>query len=341
MWSVCRTRRKGGRWSGRRLHRAGERRSRERLAEREREHRRRNGTVARSTRVRRRTARARAVVRVRGRRGRTCRRDDPARDSAPAEAANVTLVVNGEPRSAVPGRRFDSYTNPCSARADAALIEGLRARARPRQRRPGGIAADPGRRAAGSRSPTPAAAAPRVRRARALACPPAPSCATPLQPTPTRPRVRRDRPRCGSETVRRSGRRRLGLRRSPDACRRRRATRSCAGRTARRQRLGVGVARDERRVAAAARRAARRACRSRRPGRRSSTTIWSASRTVESRWAIAIVVRPSASRSSASCTRRSVCVSSAEVASSSTRIGGLRSIVRAIAIRCFSPPEKR
>ena len=45
--------------------------------------------------------------------------------------------------------------------------------------------------------------------------------------------------------------------------------------------------------------------------------------------------------SSASCTGRSVCVSSAEVASSRTRTGGLRRIVRAIAIRCFSPPEKR
>ena len=73
----------------------------------------------------------------------------------------------------------------------------------------------------------------------------------------------------------------------------------------------------------------------------SRTTIWSASRTVESRWAIAITVRPSARRSSAACTARSVWVSSAEVASSSTRIGGLRRIVRAIAMRCFSPPENR
>ena len=48
-----------------------------------------------------------------------------------------------------------------------------------------------------------------------------------------------------------------------------------------------------------------------------------------------------ASRSSASCTARSVSVSSALVASSSTRIGGLRRIVRAIAMRCFSPPENR
>jgi hypothetical protein len=73
----------------------------------------------------------------------------------------------------------------------------------------------------------------------------------------------------------------------------------------------------------------------------SSTTIWSAARTVDRRWAIAIVVRPSARSSSAACTARSVAVSSALVASSSTRIGGLRSTVRAIAIRCFSPPLKR
>src|SRR5262249_38665737 len=51
----------------------------------------------------------------------------------------------------------------------------------------------------------------------------------------------------------------------------------------------------------------------------SSTTIWSASRTVESRWATAIVVRPSERRSSASCTSRSVSVSSELVASSRTR----------------------
>src|SRR3990170_2924140 len=74
---------------------------------------------------------------------------------------------------------------------------------------------------------------------------------------------------------------------------------------------------------------------------RSRTTIWSASRTVESRCAIAIVVRPWESRSSASWTSRSVCVSSEEVASSRTSTGGFRRIVRAIAIRCFSPPEKR
>jgi ATP-binding cassette subfamily B protein len=66
-----------------------------------------------------------------------------------------------------------------------------------------------------------------------------------------------------------------------------------------------------------------------------------AARTVERRCAIAIVVRPSASLSSASCTSRSVSVSSELVASSSTRIAGLRRIVLAIAMRCFSPPENR
>src|SRR5436309_655078 len=62
---------------------------------------------------------------------------------------------------------------------------------------------------------------------------------------------------------------------------------------------------------------------------------------VAGRCAIAIVVRPSESRSRASWTSRSVSVSRELVASSRTRIGGLRRIVRAIAIRCFSPPENR
>ena len=73
----------------------------------------------------------------------------------------------------------------------------------------------------------------------------------------------------------------------------------------------------------------------------SRTTIWSASRTVERRCAMTIVVRPVASSRSASSTARSVWTSSALVASSSSRTGGLRRIVRAIAMRCFSPPEKR
>ena len=67
-------------------------------------------------------------------------------------------------------------------------------------------------------------------------------------------------------------------------------------------RRALDVAREQHRVAAAARRAARSwvPISATRPP--SSTTIWSASRTVESRCAIAIVVRPSASCSSASCT---------------------------------------
>ena len=73
----------------------------------------------------------------------------------------------------------------------------------------------------------------------------------------------------------------------------------------------------------------------------SSTTIWSALRTVDSRCAMVIVVRPRASASNACCTARSVSVSSALVASSSTSTRGSRSRVRAIAMRCFSPPENR
>ena len=50
---------------------------------------------------------------------------------------------------------------------------------------------------------------------------------------------------------------------------------------------------------------------------------------------------PAESASMASCTARSVRVSSALVASSRMRTGGSRRIVRAMARRCFSPPEKR
>ena len=52
-----------------------------------------------------------------------------------------------------------------------------------------------------------------------------------------------------------------------------------------------------------------------------------------------IVVRLSATRSSVSWIACSVRLSSALVASSSTRIGGFLTKVRAIATRCFSPPE--
>src|SRR5262249_2110962 len=55
--------------------------------------------------------------------------------------------------------------------------------------------------------------------------------------------------------------------------------------------------------------------------------------------AITSVVRFSDTRSSASWISRSVWLSSADVASSSSRIGGPLRMVRAMATRCFSPPE--
>mmetsp|Transcript_7986 Transcript_7986/g.22102 ORF Transcript_7986/g.22102 Transcript_7986/m.22102 type:complete len:298 (+) Transcript_7986:3151-4044(+) len=73
------------------------------------------------------------------------------------------------------------------------------------------------------------------------------------------------------------------------------------------------------------------------------TTILSAPRTVVSLCAMTMVVllpwAPATRSSSAACTRRSFSVSSAEVASSRMRIGGLRSAALAIATRCFCPPE--
>ena len=51
------------------------------------------------------------------------------------------------------------------------------------------------------------------------------------------------------------------------------------------------------------------------------------------------VVRPAERRRSAAWIRRSVPESSAEVASSKTRIGGSFRTMRAIATRCFSPPD--
>ena len=67
----------------------------------------------------------------------------------------------------------------------------------------------------------------------------------------------------------------------------------------------------------------------------------SAPRMVESRCAIAIVVRRRVACSSACWTSRSLVVSSALVASSRIRIRGSLSSTRAIASRCFSPPESR
>ena len=101
------------------------------------------------------------------------------------------------------------------------------------------------------------------------------------------------------------------------------------------------VARDQRRVAAARREQLARACRARRSGRgrapRSGRRRGRSRAGGRSRSSCG----PRRGRSSASCTCRSVSTSSALVASSSTSTGGLRRIVRAIARRCFSPPEKR
>ena len=65
----------------------------------------------------------------------------------------------------------------------------------------------------------------------------------------------------------------------------------------------------------------------------------SASTMVESRWAMTTVVRLRATLSSASWISFSVWLSSALVASSSSRIGGPLRMVRAMATRCFSPPD--
>mmetsp|Transcript_22076 Transcript_22076/g.43440 ORF Transcript_22076/g.43440 Transcript_22076/m.43440 type:complete len:91 (-) Transcript_22076:2336-2608(-) len=68
---------------------------------------------------------------------------------------------------------------------------------------------------------------------------------------------------------------------------------------------------------------------------------------VDKRWAMTIVVRatlvvlvvPSVRLLSAACTERSVTLSKADVASSSTTRGGSLSKQRAMETRCFSPPE--
>ena len=70
---------------------------------------------------------------------------------------------------------------------------------------------------------------------------------------------------------------------------------------------------------------------------RSNTRIWSAWRTVESRWAMTKLVRPSSKWASASWIRRSVVLSTLAVASSRTRIGGFFSRARAMESLCFSP----
>mmetsp|Transcript_16166 Transcript_16166/g.38334 ORF Transcript_16166/g.38334 Transcript_16166/m.38334 type:complete len:128 (-) Transcript_16166:1313-1696(-) len=71
------------------------------------------------------------------------------------------------------------------------------------------------------------------------------------------------------------------------------------------------------------------------------TTILSASMTVLRRCAMMIVVLPSFIWDSWAWMAFSVIVSSADVASSSKRMGGFLSSVRATATRCFSPPLRR
>mmetsp|Transcript_6715 Transcript_6715/g.16001 ORF Transcript_6715/g.16001 Transcript_6715/m.16001 type:complete len:99 (+) Transcript_6715:1473-1769(+) len=74
---------------------------------------------------------------------------------------------------------------------------------------------------------------------------------------------------------------------------------------------------------------------------RSSTTILSALRMVVRRCAITRVVRffLASSSSSAACTTSSDLLSRAEVASSRRRMLGFLIIARAIATRCFWPPD--
>jgi hypothetical protein len=73
----------------------------------------------------------------------------------------------------------------------------------------------------------------------------------------------------------------------------------------------------------------------------SMAKMTSALRMVESRWAIAIVVRRCISAPRAHWTTRSDSVSSANVASSRIKIKGYSRITRAIGSRWRSPPEKR
>mmetsp|Transcript_43623 Transcript_43623/g.85237 ORF Transcript_43623/g.85237 Transcript_43623/m.85237 type:complete len:144 (-) Transcript_43623:52-483(-) len=69
-----------------------------------------------------------------------------------------------------------------------------------------------------------------------------------------------------------------------------------------------------------------------------STTILSAPRIVDSLCATTTTVLPSISWSSAAWTARSLSVSRALVASSSSRMRGLPTTARAMAMRCFCPP---
>ena len=78
-------------------------------------------------------------------------------------------------------------------------------------------------------------------------------------------------------------------------------------------------------------------CSTTRPSSR--TTILSASTTVESRCAMTIVVRPFMTVASACWTRSSDSLSRADVASSRTRMGALRTMARAMETRWRCPPE--
>mmetsp|Transcript_5776 Transcript_5776/g.18419 ORF Transcript_5776/g.18419 Transcript_5776/m.18419 type:complete len:106 (-) Transcript_5776:52-369(-) len=71
------------------------------------------------------------------------------------------------------------------------------------------------------------------------------------------------------------------------------------------------------------------------------TAMVSALRMVLSRWAMVMTVRCCLAMiwSRAAWTTRSLAVSSADVASSRSRMAGLRTTARAIATRCFCPPE--
>jgi len=73
----------------------------------------------------------------------------------------------------------------------------------------------------------------------------------------------------------------------------------------------------------------------------STTAIMSASRIVDRRCAMTMVVRLCSDNklSNAACTMRSLSVSSALVASSSSSTAGFLIIARAIAMRCFCPPD--
>mmetsp|Transcript_8798 Transcript_8798/g.26703 ORF Transcript_8798/g.26703 Transcript_8798/m.26703 type:complete len:80 (+) Transcript_8798:588-827(+) len=69
--------------------------------------------------------------------------------------------------------------------------------------------------------------------------------------------------------------------------------------------------------------------------------ILSLSWIVDSLWAMTSAEPCLASLSRASCTTRSFLVSSALVASSSRMTSGFRTMARAMATRCRSPPERR